>query len=265
MDTRESPVVGDPLTTFYIDALALLEAGGIPFLVGGSFAYARYTKRDRDTKDLDIFLLPDDIARTLILFRDAGYCIELPYPHWLGKVHKDGHFIDLIFSAGNGIARVDAEWFSHAVEDEVLGRRIRLCPPVEVIWSKSFVQERERFDGADVLHLIREQGPTLDWQRLLRRFGEHWPVLLSHLILFRFVYPDQRDVVPPDVLRELMERATAQRAEPDDRVCRGTLLSREQYLYDLEQLGYLDARVKPHGPMTRTEARIWTDAIGEED
>jgi len=47
----------------------------------------------------------------------------------------------------------------------------------------------------------------------------------------------------------------------DSLVCFGTLLSREQYLPDLERFGYEDARVQPHGPLTPSEAEIWTAAI----
>jgi hypothetical protein len=45
-------------------------------------------------------------------------------------------------------------------------------------------------------------------------------------------------------------------------MCLGTLLSREQYLFDIDQLGYTDARLRPHGDMTPEEAEIWTRAIG---
>jgi hypothetical protein len=265
METSEVRPSGDPNTLFTVGALRHLATGNVPFLVGGTFAFVRHTKIPRDTKDLDIFLLPEDVHRTLTLFREAGYRAELPYPHWLAKVERNGFFIDLIFSAGNGVARVDEGWFAHAVEDDVLGMRVRLCPPEEMIWSKSFVQERERFDGADVLHLLRETATTLDWPRLLRRFGEHWPVLLSHLVMFRFAYPNRRDAIPSDVIRELVGRLGLQREDPDNRLCYGTLLSREQFLYDIEQLGYLDARVEPHGAMTPGEARIWTEAIEEKE
>ena len=61
MVTTDSPVVGDPLATFYMAALDLLEAHRLPFLVGGTFAYARYTCIDRETKDLDIFVRHEDI------------------------------------------------------------------------------------------------------------------------------------------------------------------------------------------------------------
>ena len=59
METSNSAVLGNPLTTFYLAALDLLEANRLPFLVGGTFAYARYTGIDRETKDLDIFVRPE--------------------------------------------------------------------------------------------------------------------------------------------------------------------------------------------------------------
>jgi hypothetical protein len=140
---------------------------------------------------------------------------------------------------------------------------MRLCPVEEMIWSKAYVQERERFDGADVLHLFRELGPTLDWARLLMRFGMHWRVLLSHIVLFGFVYPDERHRIPSWVTEELTQRLASERTEPSNRVCHGTLLSREQYLFDLIRLGYQDARLQPIGNMTREELAAWTEAIYE--
>jgi hypothetical protein len=261
METSDIAVCDDPLAAFYGDAVDILQASDIPFLVGGTFAFARYTAIDRETKDLDVFVRPADVPRTRALFERAHYRTELPYPHWLAKVWRGDAAMDIVFSSGNGIARVDDEWFTHAAESLVLGRRLRLCPPEEMIWSKAFVQERERHDGADVLHLLREVGRDLDWPRLLARFRDRWPVLLSHLVLFSFSYPDQRDSIPPGLLADLAGRLVAQTAEPHNRVCFGTLLSREQFLYDIERLGYLDARVQPHGSMTPEETRIWTAAI----
>ena len=62
-------------------------------------------------------------------------------------------------------------------------------------------------------------------------------------------------------MEDLAGRLTRLTVEPDNHVCFGTLLSREQYLSDLERHGYLDARVSPHGSMTPDEVRVWTDAI----
>src|SRR5712692_6569929 len=191
---------------FYCTTLSVFEKAKLDVLVGGAYAFARYTRIERHTKDLDVFVRAADFERTLAALDEAGYQTEIPFPHWLGKAHCGDYFVDVIYSSGNGIARVDDEWFAHATHDEVFDLPVRLCPAEEMIWSKAFVQERERFDGADVAHLLREVGPSLDWPRLLMRFGDYWRVLLSHLILFGFIYPDKRQNVPAWVMDELIRR-----------------------------------------------------------
>jgi hypothetical protein len=262
MNTASVPRPGDPLLSFYVESLRLLEATGLPFVVGGAFAHSRYTGRDRDTKDLDVMLRREDVPRALAAFEEAGYEVELPFPHWLGKVHRHGRYIDVVFSSGNGIVRVDDRWFAHAVPSEVLGISVALCPAEELLWSSAFVQERERYDGAAVLHLLHARAFFLDWARLLERFGDNWPVLLSYLILFQFAYPDRRGDIPNGVMNKLTARLAMQKPEPENPVCFATLLSREQYLFDIDQLGYTDARLQPHGDMTPEEAESWTRAIG---
>jgi hypothetical protein len=248
---------------FYIEAIRTLQTSGVRFMLGGTFAFAHYTKIARSTADLDIFVSPDSVPAILRLFEELGYHTALPFPHWLAKIGGASESIDIIFNSGNGIARVDDDWFEHAPAAHVLGRRVRLTPPEELIWSKGFVQERERFDGADVMHLILHTGPTLDWPRLLRRFDESWRVLLGHLILFGFVYPNRRRHVPDWVMDDLLERLRLDRADQETDVCFGTLLSREQYLHDLEKLDYRDARLPPHGRMTTSQIDTWTAAVGK--
>ena len=261
METSTARAIHDPAADFYIDALRKLQSTNIPFLVGGAFAFSYFSHVPRDTKDFDIFVKPEDCPRVLEAFEKLGYETDLRFPHWLGKIHCSGHFIDVIFSSGNGIARVDDLWFDHAPKTNVLGIIVKLSPVEEMIWSKAFIQERERFDGADVIHLLREAGPSLDWPRLLMRFGDYWRVLLTHLIMFGFVYPDKRQSVPAWVMEELIRRLTVSRPNLQSDVCYGTLLSREQYLHDLDHLKYLDARAEPTGLMSREQIDIWTDAI----
>jgi hypothetical protein len=88
-------------------------------------------------------------------------------------------------------------------------------------------------------------------------------LLLSHLVLFGFIYPGQRDRVPAWIMDELLERLRRETRAPapDSGICAGTLLSREQYLPDIEQHGYRDARLVPLGNMTEGDASRWTDAI----
>jgi hypothetical protein len=265
MGTCSARVVDESAASFYAGALARLDEAAIPYLIGGAFAFIKLTNIERDTKDLDLFVRPADCPRVLELFDAIGYRTEMPFPHWLGKVHCGPHFMDVIYSSGNGIARVDDLWFTHACTARLFDRTVRLCPAEEMVWSKSFVQERERFDGADVMHIIRELGPALDWDRLLMRFADHWRVLLAHLVTFGFVYPAQRQQIPDWVLAELTRRLAAEPGDAKSRTCRGTLLSREQYLVDIERFGYRDARLEPEGPMTQEEVQVWTAAIGAPD
>ncbi len=251
---------------FYCQALRTLRKARAPFLVGGAYAFERYTGIARHTKDFDIFVREADRDAVLETFANAGYHTELTFPHWLAKAFCGGAFVDVIFGSGNGIARVDDGWFTHAVDGKVFGIPVRLCPVEEMIWSKAFVQERERYDGADVAHLIRAQGRCLDWQRLLARFGPHWRVLLSHVTLFGFVYPSERDAVPTWLTEQLARRLLdeAEAGPAAERVCQGTLLSREQYLVDVDRWGYQDARLAPAGTMTEADVAHWTAAIDDD-
>jgi hypothetical protein len=142
---------------------------------------------------------------------------------------------------------------------------VKLTPPEEMIWSKAFIMERERYDGADVAHILRACAATLDWPRLLRRFDSHWRVLLTHVVMFGFVYPGERAHVPAAVVRELMGRLDAELTRPGpERVCQGTLLSRAQYLVDVEAWNYTDPRLAPEGNMTHAERERWTAGIADD-
>jgi hypothetical protein len=225
------------------DALRALAASDVPFLVAGAYAIFEYTGIFRDTKDLDLFLQHDDLEDAFCVLDAAGFRTELTDPGWIGKAWRGEWFIDLIFSSGNGVAVVDRVWFEHARPAKVMGVPVLLAPPEEMIWSKSFVLERERYDGADVNHLLRACGGELDWDRLLLRFDRYWEVLLSHLLLFRFAYPGERSKVPDTVLRTLLARVEDELGTDHPRaLCRGNLISRVQYRHDLEHLGYEDGR-----------------------
>jgi hypothetical protein len=123
--------------------------------------------------------------------------------------------------------------------------------------------ERERYDGADVLHLMLACARTFDWRRIIDRFGAHWRVLLSYIVLFGFVYPSERHRIPAGVTQDLVRRLQREEscATPTERVCYGTVLSREQYLVDVEKWGFRDARLEPLGGMTQADIIHWTAAI----
>jgi hypothetical protein len=255
-------LVETPSRVFYRDAMEVLNRANVPFLVGGAFAFIHQAGIDKSTKDLDLFARPGDVQRLLEAAATAGYETELVFSHWLAKIRSPEGFIDIIFSSGNGVATVDDGWFEHAKEREVLSVPVKIAPVEETLWSKAFVMERERFDGADMSHLILALGDRLDWQRILARFGPYWRVLLAHLVLFGFIYPSARSRVPRWVMEELLGRIQAEVDSGDsaDPVCNGTLLSWSQYLGDVLGGTFRDARIRPFGSMSAEEVARWTSA-----
>jgi hypothetical protein len=87
--------------------------------------------------------------------------------------------------------------------------------------------------------------------------------MLSHLILFGYFYPRQRKDIPAPALDRLLAQLQEESADTlgDYHVCRGTLLSRGQYLPDVERWGYSDARLDQRIKMTPQEMLAWTTAI----
>jgi len=244
---------------FYREVLRALTRSNVPFLIGGAFAFARHTGIDRRTKDLDVMIEEQTWPRLARVLRAAGIHTRRTFPHWLGKALGPAGQVDVIYNNGSGLSPVDAEWFANAVPAMILGYHVQLCPVPELIWSKAFVMERERFDGADVQHLLRSQGASLDWRRLRRRFAGHEAILRAHLILFKYVYPSDAHLVPEWLDGELADLPRPVISDPP--LCRGTLLSRAQYLIDVEAFGYADARLPPHGTMTPADWLTWTNAI----
>lgn len=219
--------------SFYDNLLKFLLENKLPFMVGGTYAFNTYTGIERPTKDIDLFTTQEDYPRILKKLSDAGYKTKL-YEiarDWLAKVYdeKNGIFIDIMYGERNGLYKVDKTWLDHAQKGIVLGYDVKLVPVEELIRSKSYIQNRDRHDGPDVVHLILRQGKQLNWQLLLDKMDPHWELLTAHILNFLFVYPSERKVIPEWVIKKLMEKVKERIShEPtSDKITRGLLLSND--------------------------------------
>jgi hypothetical protein len=164
------------------------------------------------------------------------------------------------------LCEVDDSWFERAQDDKLLGMPVKLCAPEEMIWMKAFIMERERFDGADIAHILRCWVAEMDWPHLVRRFGPDWRVLLSHLILFGYIYPGERARIPIAIMEELTRRLRSETNKVGlGQLCRGTLLSRKQYLVDVQEWGFRDARLQERVHMSQQDIADWTEAIPKKE
>jgi len=246
--------------------MSVLQQANVPFLIGGAYVVEVYAAVSRRTKDFDLYIRPSHVDAAIDALDRAGYRTETTFPHWLAKARLGREYVDLIFRAGNGLCEVDDSWFERAHTDELLGLHVKLCAPEEMIWMKAYIMERERFDGGDIAHILQSCAQTLDWRHLVNRFGRDWRVLLSHLVLFGYIYPSERDKIPVEIMDDLVGRLHQEaRAASTDRVCRGTLLSRKQFLLDIEERGFRDARLERRVHMNSKDIAHWTKAIEDEE
>jgi len=252
------------LNDFYLRSMAVLRDADVPFLIGGAYVMEMCANVSRRTKDFDLYVRPYHVDAALGALAHAGFNTEVTSPHWLAKARQGRDYVDLIFRAGNGLCEVDDSWFARAHDDELLGLPVKLCAPEEMIWMKAYIMERERFDGADIAHLLVSCGDKLDWPHLVRRFGPDWRVLLSHLVLFGYIYPSEQGRIPRSVMDELIERLRKE-SPGQGRVCRGTLLSRKQYLVDVGKWGFRDARLEKRVHMDSEDIAQWTRAIAKDE
>lgn len=222
----------------FCEILTLLEERNVPYAVAGAFALQEHTGIYRDTKDLDVFLTAKSAIQAIKILREEGFRCETCDPVWLFKAHRDDFFVDLITGMSNAAIVVDDLWIQRAKPATVHGVRTRVLAAEELLASKIFVTRRERFDGADIAHVIYGTRGRLDWQRILQLAGENWEMLLWALILFRFVYPAQTQFVPEDVWRDLIQRFEAVISKPDAAArFRGSLIDDKMFAIDVNEWG----------------------------
>ncbi len=234
--------------------LEIMRETGVPYALGGAYAHYAITGVWRDSKDLDLFLRPQDVRQALDAFAKAGFRTELRDPHWLAKVHSPPHLLDLLFAARHMTRlRITDGWLRSSLAARFLGVPTRLLGPEETIATKVYIANRDRFDGADILHIIRALQGEVDWQRVVDLIDGDEEVLLWHLVLFAFVYPMHRDWLPRDLMERALERLRTMPDRLDERAFRGLVLDPVSFRLDVDTWGYRDAGALP--PILDLEGR----------
>jgi hypothetical protein len=172
---------------------------GIPFALGGASALASYTGGWRNTKDLDLYVLPWHRERMIALTARLGlvdYYDQVPYDRqWIYRATTDGVIVDLIWAAANHRYQLD-EWWMSGPEIRIWGRDVRVLPAEAMLCDKLFIVQRERCDWPDVMNLLYARGPNLDWAEILRRLDADTPLLAGALLMFRWLSPGLATKLP---------------------------------------------------------------------
>ena len=234
-------IIPEDQETLFKEVLTLLEQCHIAFAVAGAFALREHTGICRDTKDLDVFLTADEVVSALDCLRGHGFECEVRDPVWLYKAHRDDFFVDLITGMSNAAIVVEDSWIQRARPAIVHEVQTRVLAPEELLVSKLFVIRRERFDGADIAHVIYATRGKLDWHRILQLVGDNWEILFWALVLFRYSYPAQTQYVPSKVWDDLITRFHDAVSRPDPTAkFRGSLVDDKMFAIDVNEWGLHD-------------------------
>jgi hypothetical protein len=239
VETSSVPVpIPKKQTRLFHEVLALFESEHIHYAVAGAFALREHTGICRETKDLDLVLTPDSGRAALACLRRHGFEYEIADPVWLYKAHRDSFFVDLILGMSNAVLMVDDSWIERASPAVIQEVETRVLAAEELLASKLFVTRRERFDGADIAHIIYRKRGKLDWDRVLSLIGSNWEILFWALVLFRYVYPAQTMYVPETVWSQLIARFHDAVFHPAPGAkFRGSLIDDKMFAIDVKDWG----------------------------
>lgn len=231
--------IPDDEWAFYKEVIEILRGTGEPFALGGAFAWAAYSGVYRNTKDLDIFILPETRQKLIDALSEHGitdYYTEDAYDRkWIYRGTRDGFIIDLIFDMANYRANLDPDWVQCGPTVDVRGELVKVLPAEELIWNKLYILQRPRCDWTDVLNLLYITVETLDWERLLSKVDPDLHLLGGVLSVFVWMCPGRATLVPEFVWQRVGMLRPLLNGDPDYIRHRVDLLdSRPWFLPSLE-------------------------------
>ncbi|HUR96272.1 MAG TPA: hypothetical protein VMY76_16965 [Gemmatimonadales bacterium] len=198
-----APEIPEAQWRVYRRVLEEAEVAGIPVAFGGAFALAAYGGELRNTKDLDLYILPEDRHAMIEAMSRAGltdYYDQAPYDRaWIYRGAHGESLVDAIWAMANLRTLVDMDWLTLGPELQIHGNRVRPIPAEELIWSKLYVLQRSRSDWLDVLNLLDAMAPRLDWDRLMMRMGPDLPLLAAALSVFAWLAPARASQIAEQV------------------------------------------------------------------
>ena len=252
-----APPLSPEAASLYREVLLAMNERQIPYAVGGAFALEKYTGIWRLTKDLDLFVQPESVQPALENLRQHNFWCETLDPVWLSKAHRADYFVDLISGMSNAVIVVDESWMRRTQPATIAGVRSQIISPEDLVASKLFVTRRERFDGADIAHIIYRTRGMLDWGRILELAGEHWEIVLWELILFRYIYPAHGDFIPDALWQGLLSRYQELLAHPDRNApFRGSLVDENIFSIDVNDWGLEDMQAEYRARQLEKQCRF---------
>lgn len=165
-----------------------------------------YAGQWRNTKDIDLYVLPRDKDEMIAIVTALGlkdYYEQQAYDRaWIYRSYTDDTIVDIMWTMANQRAQVDEAWLN-GPEVQAGDERFRLLAPEEELWSKLYVMQRDRCDWPDAVNLLYGVGPQLDWRRLIARVADDRGLLAGLLAMFTWLHSERARELPNWIWGEL--------------------------------------------------------------
>jgi predicted nucleotidyltransferase len=184
------------------EVVEAVEGAGITYLAIGGLATAVFG-RPRPTKDVDLFVKPEDAERCVKALEGAGFDTEDPKEDWLLKAYKEDVLVDVIFRVHNSIY-LDDDMLARARRHELKGTALRVVPPEDFIVMQACTHSEDTpHYWYNALTVIAKS--DIDWEYVLKR-SSHGPRRVLSLLL----YAQSNDLAVPDhVIRRIYDQLHA--------------------------------------------------------
>lgn len=160
-DTGGSP--NDRLRAALKRSTSALKAASVPFALAGSYALWVHGAPE-NTHDVDLVVAEDTTEDAVGCLAEDGFRIERPPEDWLFKAYLDDAIVDVLHRL-NGVP-VQRAFVEDAEVHDVLGLRIPVLAPTEVLSTKLLAMSERHCDFGQLLPPVRAVREQLDWARL---------------------------------------------------------------------------------------------------
>jgi Nucleotidyl transferase of unknown function (DUF2204) len=217
--TWPDDLITDEQWRVYHEVISRASAKRLRLVLGGGFAISTYTGHWRNTKDLDLYVLPAERDALIQVTSDVGLhdmYERSPYDRrWIYRSACGDTIVDIIWAMANLRSQVDEGWLRDGGEFNIRGERLGVVPPEEMVWNKLYVMQHDRCDWTDVLNLLYSVGADLDWEYLIKRMGDDTPLLAAALSVYRWMCPGRSRAIPGAVWERLQVPPPRREAVPE--------------------------------------------------
>ncbi|SRR5579883_989519 len=195
--------ISEDQADFYRDVLEAARKTGLPFALGGAFAWATYTSYLRNTKDIDLYVPKDlrhDFIHAVTSIGAIDYYDFLGYDRrWIYRSTRDGYIADIIWDMANYVRPLDDDYFNAQNRLTLWDTEYAVIPAEELILNKLYIMQRGRCDWFDVFNVLYCTKGDLDWERLIRKMGPDSILLASAINVFAWLCPGCVGLFPSDL------------------------------------------------------------------